>query len=166
MCSKTNITEIRPARLEDKEPVMTMLEETNFFRPEELRTAEEVFDDSLSCGLDGEYRSYVATEKNKTVGWVCLGPTACTVGTFDIYWVAVDPKVQNKGIGKNLMNFTTELIKKCGGRMIAAETSGNPRYISTRRFYEKLGYSKEACIKDFYTPGDDKIIYIRKVDSC
>lgn len=151
---------IRPVKAKDKDAIMNMLVETKFFRPDEITVAEEVLDDSILCGPDGEYRSFVAVEKNEVIGWVSFGPTACTIGTFDVYWIAVSPKVQNKGAGRKLMNYATEQIKKCGGRIIVVETSGLSRYLPTQRFYEKLGYSKDACLKDFYAPGDDKLIYI------
>jgi hypothetical protein len=33
------------------------------------------------------------------------------------------------------------------------------KYVSTRRFYERTGFTAEAVLKDFYRPGDDKVIY-------
>lgn len=163
MCNKPCITEIRRACPEDKVPVMTILKETKFFRPVELKIAEEVFDDALLCGPDGDYQSFVAGEAHKIIGWICFGPTPCTVGTFDIYWLVVNPENQNRGIGTSLMQYATTHIKGCRGRMIVVDTAGSSRYFPTRRFYEKLGYRKKACIKDFYSDGDDKIIYVKRI---
>ncbi len=154
---------IRPTQANDKSAIMTMLRETKFFRDGEIIIAEEVLDDSLVCGKDGEYRSYSAVENNKTIGWVCFGPTACTIGTFDIFWIVVSPQSQAKGIGTKLMDFVTDLIKKDSGRLIVIETSGMAKYISTQKFYEKLGCKKEAVLKDFYADGDDKIVYVKRV---
>lgn len=155
---------IRRVRPEDKAPVMALLHATGFFRPGELVIAEEVFDDALAKGPQGDYQSFVATEGAQTIGWLCFGQTPCTLGTFDIYWVAVDPKYQGRGIGKALMNFAHNCIQNRQGRLIVVETSGNPRYISTRRFYESLGYIQEACLKDFYAVDDDKIIYLYRLE--
>ena len=41
------------------------------------------------------------------------------------------------------------------------ETSGRESYLPTRKFYEKIGYTVAACVKDFYAVGDDKIIYTK-----
>jgi ribosomal protein S18 acetylase RimI-like enzyme len=125
--------------------------------------AEEVFDDAIACGPDGDYRSFVATDTHKIIGWICFGPTPCAAGTFDIYWLAVDPESQNTGVGTSLVQYATARIKDCNGRLIVVDTSGSPRYLPTRRFYENLGYSREACIKDFYSVGDDKIIYVKRI---
>lgn len=156
-------TGIRRACPEDKDVVMAILKQTKFFRPEELTIAEEVFDDSISGDPEVGYQSFVARETYKTIGWVCFGPTPCTVGTFDIYWLAVDPENQNSGVGTSLMQYAATIIKNLGGRMITIDTSGSQRYLSTRQFYEKLGYCKEACLKDFYNVDDDKVIYIKRI---
>lgn len=142
---------------------MAILKRTKFFRPEELEVAEEVFDDSVSGSPKADYQSFVARAEHKTIGWVCFGPTPCTAGTFDIYWLAVEPENQNSGVGTALVEYATAVIKNLKGRMIAVDTSGSQRYFSTRQFYETLGYRKEACIKDFYSAGDDKIIYIKRI---
>ncbi|MFA6185867.1 MAG: GNAT family N-acetyltransferase [Phycisphaerae bacterium] len=159
---KTNEITIHQTQQKDKPAIMRMLKDTKFFRDGEIVIAEEVLDDSLICGKDGEYRSYSAVENNETIGWVCFGPTACTIGTFDVFWIVVNPKSQAKGLGTKLMDFATDLIKKDNGRLIVVETSGMAKYLATQKFYEKLGYKKEAVLKDFYTKGDDKIIYLKK----
>lgn len=164
MCSKTGFTtEIRRSVAEDKETVIAIIKQTKFFRPEEIVIAEEVLDDAVSAGPDGDYQSYVAVNAEKVIGWICFGATPCTDGTFDIYWVAVDPEYQGRGVGKSLMRYATAIIKKHKGRLITVDTSGSPRYISTCQFYESLGYCKEACLKDFYFLGDDKVIYIKRI---
>ena len=163
MRDKSFVTQICQADSKDRDAVLAILERTKFFRPEELKIAQEVFDDSISGRPEVDYQSFVARDANKTIGWVCFGPTPCTVGTFDIYWLAVDPENQKQGIGTALMKYAHEIIKKLNGRLITLDTSGNLRYISTRRFYESLDYCKEASLKDFYTLGDDKIIYIKRI---
>jgi ribosomal protein S18 acetylase RimI-like enzyme len=161
--TKSFTTGIHRAGQEDKEAVMAILKQTKFFRPEELKVAEEVFDDSISGDPKNDYQSFVARQAHKTIGWVCFGPTPCTVGTFDIYWIAVNPEHQNTGVGTSLVQYAVTTIKNSNGRMIVVETSGTEHYLTTRRFYEKLGFCPQLCIKDFYAVGDDKIIYIKKV---
>jgi RimJ/RimL family protein N-acetyltransferase len=34
-------------------------------------------------------------------------------------------------------------------------------YNRTRRFYERCGYREEATLREFYSPGDDKVIYVK-----
>ena len=47
-------------------------------------------------------------------------------------------------------------------RLIVVETSSRKEYDKTRRFYEKtLAYATAAWIKDFYKPGDDKVVYVK-----
>jgi len=94
-------------------------------------------------------------------GWICFGPTPCTVGTFDIYWIAVDPAAQGHGVGTALMARAESEIHAAGGRLAAAETSGRPSYAATRRFYNRLGYHEAAVIPDFYGPGDDQVIFTK-----
>ena len=166
MFTKPVATGIHRAGPEDREAVMAILERTKFFRPEELKIAEEVFDAALSGGPEVDYQSSVAREANETIGWICFGPTPCTIGTFDVYWLVVAPERQHCGVGSYLMQYATNAIKGRKGRMIVVETSGSSRYLSTRRFYEKIGYWEASRVNDFYTDGDDKVIYIKHMKAC
>jgi D-alanine-D-alanine ligase len=156
-------SKIRYAAASDRKAVHEFIKATNFFRPDEVDVAMEVFDDALKNGPDGHYQSYVIDENKKPVGWVCFGPTPCTIGTYDLYWIAVDPACQSKGYGRILMTFAEQQIKKHGGRLVIVETSGRPSYIATRKFYLKIGYLESSRVWDFYAPGDDKIIYIKRL---
>jgi hypothetical protein len=61
------------------------------------------------------------------------------------------------------MDFAERQIKKGGGHLAVVETSGKAQYVSTRRFYERIGYLESSRVWDFYAPGDDKVIYIKRV---
>ena len=85
-----------------------------------------------------------------------------TEKTFDLYWIAVDSKTHRNGVGRRLLTACEEEVRKAGGRILIAETSGTPHYESTRKFYSGMGYALEATIKDFYTEGDDLAIFVKR----
>jgi D-alanine-D-alanine ligase len=154
---------MRRTEVLDRAYILRLLAETAFFRDDELAVAREVLDDALAGGPDGDYQSYTAVLGGKAVGWVCFGPTPCTLGTFDLYWIAVSPSAQGKGVGAALMNLAENRIARRGGRLVIVETSGREQYNSTRKFYLKLGYQQAANIPDFYAPNDPKIVYVKTV---
>ena len=41
------------------------------------------------------------------------------------------------------------------------DTSQRTEYASTRAFYESCGYLQEAVLRDFYAPGDGKVVYCK-----
>jgi ribosomal protein S18 acetylase RimI-like enzyme len=149
---------IRPMSPEDKRALMRILKNTPEFKPFEVVVAEEVIDAYLDNPAGSGYNILVATDEGGVEGYICYGETPCTVGTWDIYWVAVAREERGKGVGKLLSETTEKAIKEAGGRMALIETSSTPLYENTRRFYERRGYQTVARIEDFYAPGDDKLI--------
>ena len=152
---------IRWTEAEDRDVILQFTRASGFFRPDEMDIAVEVLDDSLAKGPAGHYQSYTAEVKRRAAGWVCFGPTACTLGTFDVYWVVTAPECQGHGIGSALMDHTESEIRKLGGRLAVAETAGRVQYEPTREFYLERGYAASSRIKDFYAPGDDKIVFTK-----
>jgi GNAT superfamily N-acetyltransferase len=131
------------------------------FRSDEIPVALEVFDEAVRVGPRGDpYAALGADVEGRLAGWICWGPTPCTLGTFDLYWMAVDPALQGAGIGTALLN---EMEHRLAGlaRLIVVETAGRPDYAATRRFYEARGYRATATIRDFYAPGDDQVVYVK-----
>jgi ribosomal protein S18 acetylase RimI-like enzyme len=137
------------------------------FSEVEVRTAVEMLASGLEPGSEKDpdgYRFLVAELDGKVAGYAVYARTALTLGTFDLYWIAVDPGVKGTGPGPALIKGVEEGARKDGGRLVVLETSSRPDYARARRFYEKQGYERAATIPDFYREGDDKIIYAKRVD--
>jgi hypothetical protein len=43
------------------------------------------------------------------------------------------------------------------------ETSSRDDYAPTRRFYNKRGYEEAARLRDFYAPGDDRVVLSKRM---
>jgi GNAT superfamily N-acetyltransferase len=132
-----------------------------------LPVALEVFDaavaDSKPAGAkEPDYTALGADAEGRLVGWICWGPTPCTLGTYDLYWMAVDPSGQRAGVGTALLG---EMERRLSGRarLIIVETAGRPDYADTRRFYQARGYQPTARISDFYSAGDDLVVYTKRL---
>lgn len=153
---------IRPMTSKDKSAVMRILQNTPEFTPAEIVLADEVIDSYLFNPDESGYFTLAAESDSTILGFVCYGPTPITEGTWDIYWIAVDRVTQGKGVGRKLMEAAEGKIKQAKGRLVMVETSSKPGYEKTNLFYQRLGYREAARIKDFYTVGDDQIIYEKR----
>lgn len=149
---------------DDPEKVRAIVEATGFFSDEEIDISVELVIERLSRGVDsGYYFLFAEDGKGKLIGYTCYGPVTGTQSSFDLYWIVVDNDFRGCGTGKLLDTKTAELIRNMGGTRIYAETSSREQYEPTREFYRKTGYHETACLEDFYSPGDGKIIFVKKV---
>jgi ribosomal protein S18 acetylase RimI-like enzyme len=48
-------------------------------------------------------------------------------------------------------------------RVLLVETSSTDQYERTRAFYRGRGYDEEATIREFYGPGDHKVVFWRSL---
>ncbi len=71
--------------------------------------------------------------------------------------------MRHLGIGKKLLIEAEKKIIAMDGKLIYIETSSREPYQAARKFYQKNGYKEEAIISDFYSEGDHKIIYSKKI---
>ncbi len=145
----------------DREHVRAIVESTGMFRPDEVDVAVELVDERLAKGEPSGYYFVFAELGGQVVGYACYGPIACTVSSYDLFWIAVRHDLQGAGVGRKMIEQCERLIQEAGGNRIYIDTSGRAQYTPTRRFYERCGYTLEANLKDFYAPGDDRVIFVK-----
>ncbi len=146
----------------DKPRILEVIRATGMFTSAEVEVAEELIDIYLERPDQKDYGIVVIENEGKeTVGYMTWGPAPLTEGTYDIYWMAVSPGEQGRGRGTDLVRWLEDELRRRDGRMILIETSSQPRYAATRRFYINLDYKEVARVRDFYKPGDDRVIYAK-----
>jgi ribosomal protein S18 acetylase RimI-like enzyme len=154
------IRELEPA---DRIPIEHILCGAGNFTNDEIDVALELIDHGIH-GTDVSYCFLVSmNELGAVTGYACFGQVPMTDGTYDLYWIAVEQKLQGAGIGHALMDAVEKKLRVAGARLLLIETASKPSYTATRAFYERIGYELMARIPDFYRPGDDKVIYGRRL---
>lgn len=160
----------------------TILRDTGVFSDAEVAVGLELFDDAISHqrphgstplapspsanerDSDPDYSVLGAfTPDDELVGYACWGPTPGTDRTCDLYWIAVHPSAHGAGIGSRLLSKVERRLQARHARMLIVETSSRSAYAPTRAFYERRGYTESARVRDFYAPGDDRIILAKRL---
>jgi len=155
---------IAPATEADGSQIQSITTRAGVFSQEEIECVSELWEEYLALGPNEcGYHFIVSRDGDQVLGFACYGPRDLTYGTFDLYWIAVEPAVRCNGVGRALLTASEEAVRQKGGRMLIAETSGTPHYEPTRKFYIGMGYENEAVIKDFYAVSDDLLIYIKRI---
>jgi acetoin utilization deacetylase AcuC-like enzyme/ribosomal protein S18 acetylase RimI-like enzyme len=147
----------------DVERIRRLVEITGFFSPEEVEVAGELVADRIAKGPESGYEFVMADHYGRLTGYTCFGPIPCTSSSYDLYWIAVHPDFQGRGLGRRLIMEAEKRIKASGGTRIYVDTSQRVQYASTRDFYESYGYRLETVLKDFYAPGDGKAVYCKSL---
>jgi ribosomal protein S18 acetylase RimI-like enzyme len=148
---------------EDGSQIQSITASAGAFSQEEVECVGELWEEYLTQGSERcGYNFIVYRDGDQVLGFACYGPRDLTNGVFDLYWIAVDPTARCQGVGRTLLTASEEAVREMGGRMLIAETSGTPLYEPARKFYFRKEYSNEAIIKDFYTIGDDLLIFIKR----
>jgi GNAT superfamily N-acetyltransferase len=155
---------VRELRRADRGPLDDILRATGLFTEEEVTIALELIDSELGPGPDEGYLFAVAEDDDESpLGYACWGRVPMTDATFDLYWIAVEPRKQGRGVGRALLDHVESFVRAAGGRLIIVETAGKPSYAGTRAFYERTGYPEVARLPDFYRDGDDKVLHVKRL---
>lgn len=182
MDTVTAATRIGPLSPAHRQRIAAILDATGVFRSEEVDVALELFDETFprdarphtgaataaasrndAPPTDSTYVFLGAfTPEDELVGYACYGPTPDTDRTYDLYWIAVDPTVQGTGGGTRLLTEVERRLEGLNARMLVVETSSRPDYAPSRAFYERRGYAETARIREFYAPGDDRVIFTKR----
>lgn len=150
---------IRPTTPDDTSALIALADATGLFQPNQLEELAEMLSDYF--GSSSGDRLWLVDDDNGAVGVAYCEVERMTDRTWNLQLIAVRPDCQGQGRGTTLLGYAEQTLTARGGRMLLVETSGMPGFERTRTFYAKCGYQKEACIRDFYALGDDKIVFCK-----
>lgn len=90
----------------------------------------------------------VAVSDEVPVGWVCtrLHPED-SMG--EVFVVAVAPEVQNRGVGRMLLEHAETRVRAAGMSMIMVETGGDRGHAPARSLYRSEGYVRWPVARYF-----------------
>jgi ribosomal protein S18 acetylase RimI-like enzyme len=144
----------------DREAIYNLLAKIQVFDASDRSVAMELVNTALDCPAQQDYSFIVAMSDRKELeGYACFGPIPLTEGSFELYWIAVNPVFACQGIGSRLLLEIESHIEKNHGRMLLLETSSRAEYEPTRCFYLKNGFRLVERIPDFYRSGEDRLTF-------
>lgn len=101
-----------------------------------------------ACRQGEPFHTWVAEVAGSVVGFLtCKVHDEDKIG--EVYYLAVHPAHQNRGIGTALNAFALEKMRAWGMEMARVETGGDPGHAPARRCYEKAGYTGLPLVRYF-----------------
>ena len=92
---------------EDIKNVKDITTSSGYFYDEEIEIAIELVEERLAKGIKSGYYFLFADVDGKTVGYSCYGPIACTIHSYDLFWIAVPVQTPGKSC------FTAPVLTLC-----------------------------------------------------
>lgn len=86
-----------------------------------------------------------------------------TEGTWDLYWIVTHPEARGRGVARGLVARMEQELRGLGARLVRIETSRLDGYEAARALYARLQYPVIAVMPDFYKPGDDLMVMLKRL---
>ena len=84
---------------------------------------------------------------------------------YDLTMIAVRTDLRGGGRGAALMRHAEDDLRQRGQRLLLVRTSGTEQYAATRAFYEGLDYVEHPRVPDYWTDGDDLVLFTKRLSS-
>lgn len=73
------------------------------------------------------------------------------------------PDLQGTGRGRALLRRVEDDLRARGQRLLLVDTSGTAQYDRTREFYVRCGYTDVARVPDYWSDGDDLVVFVKRL---
>ena len=157
---------VRAAAGADVEHIRALAIGNGMFAPEDMGGFDDGLNGYLDDSLDG-HRWIVATGVGgRLEGAAYYAPEPFGDRVWNLYFLAVDPAHHRRGAGSALVQHVEQALRVEGdesARVLIVETSSSAAYEGARRFYASRDFDREAVIREFYGPGEDKVVFWKKL---
>ena len=144
---------VRPATPADLPAFKAMIAAAELFPPSLLDDMIAPYFAAADEGI------WFTLDEGEPVGMAYCVPERMTSGTWNLLLIAVAPGRQRSGGGRLLLGAVEEHVAKQRGATLLVETSDLPDFSGPRDFYLAQGFVEEARIRDFYQPGEAKVVF-------
>jgi GNAT superfamily N-acetyltransferase len=110
--------------------------------------------------------TYIVAElENRVVGTFGYyeDPDEDTKGIYWLVWLYVDKTQRQRGIGSTLMKHVEDTLKRRGVRKIYLDIGNRLDQPEAYQFYEQRNFVIEAVYKDYFSEGEDKVIFGKRL---
>ena len=147
----------------DLAQIEALVARTGVFNAEEISIARELAAEALTRGSLSGYEFMIVDGADGIEAYTCFGPIPGSDRRYELYWIAVDPRAQRKGLARALLTATEKEALGMGAVRLYAETSGLPAYAPAHAFYSRMGYRLCATVEDYHADGDALVIFEKKL---
>ncbi|MBI5876278.1 MAG: GNAT family N-acetyltransferase [Chloroflexi bacterium] len=158
--------QVRPTTRADAEAINRIAASVTVFSAEEVRAVGELLDLFFTDHAQDEFLFISAEDDGRVVGFACYGRIALTARNYELNWIATDPQAGRRGVAAALIGEVERIAREAGARYVNLETSATSPYAPARAFYDRQDYQIVARIPDYYSDGDEMLMYRKLVASC
>ena len=155
----TNTLSIRAVTRADVPALKSVLDRVELFPSDMLDAMIAPYLDEA----DNPHIWFAAEDGGELVALGYCEPERMTDRVWNLLAIAVIEGRQSQGVGTAMLGWLEAHLACEGQRLLLVETSGTSEFEATRRFYARRGFREEARIRDYYTDGDDKIVFVKSV---
>lgn len=153
---------IRPIVPADTPALVALSGSSGLFKPDELDAVRGMLDEYHATNAAG-HRIFAYEDGGALVGVAYFAPKAFTDRVWELLMIAVDEPRHRQGVGSALLLAVEGAVRASGGRLLLIETSDKAGFERTRLFYRKHGYAEVARIPDYFSDGDGKASFVKRI---
>jgi ribosomal protein S18 acetylase RimI-like enzyme len=131
---------------DDVRRVRSLVASTGFFNAAEVEVAAGLVTDRLTNGLRSGYHFGIGRTRRQSRGLRLLRPIHGTRDSLELFWIAIAPEEQRRGLGAHVYARAEAAMAEAGAIRIYAETSSSERYAGTSDFYQRMGFLKAGTV--------------------
>jgi hypothetical protein len=93
----SQLTYRRQVKSPDLDAITRIVKSSGFFSVAEINLVIELADEKLTAGDASSYQFLFVEDQDIVWGYSCFVLIPATAGSYDLYWLAVDAQLRNKG---------------------------------------------------------------------
>jgi ribosomal protein S18 acetylase RimI-like enzyme len=147
---------------DDADGIVELVVAAEMFSPEEADVVRGLLDRSRA-GSGEDHACLVDEQDGRIVGVAYYRAEEPADRVWDLTMIAVAPGLQGRGRGGALLGRVEDDLRDRGQRLLMVDTSGTAQYARTREFYGKYGYLAVARVPDYWSDGDDLVVFVKRL---